>query len=274
MMLCRVVALAAAVHIGPLFAAESAPSLLIAENPETETDASQTQALAHFSEGMVTLTFDDSWRSQYEVALPILKTAGIKATFYITTQPVQKGWPAFMTPTELKELAAEGHEIAGHTVSHPDLTRLPPKTLADELTLSKSYLETLTGAHVTSFAYPYGSWNSRVERAVKEAGYQSARGVRIDNLNTPASDVYNLKALMPMGPRPVVDRLKALVNAAKEKKRWFILIFHNFGRDSGCCSMSAETFQQIVDYIKSSGIKTVTVSEGVGMMHVKTAVDR
>lgn len=38
-----------------------------------------------FSAGLVTLSFDDGWYSQYENALPILDNANIKASFYIVT---------------------------------------------------------------------------------------------------------------------------------------------------------------------------------------------
>jgi peptidoglycan/xylan/chitin deacetylase (PgdA/CDA1 family) len=38
-----------------------------------------------FSEGMVSLTFDDGWVSHYNTVLPILNNAGLKGSFYIIT---------------------------------------------------------------------------------------------------------------------------------------------------------------------------------------------
>lgn len=41
------------------------------------------------SEGVVSLTFDDGWASQYDNAWPILKTANFPGTFYIITNPMK-----------------------------------------------------------------------------------------------------------------------------------------------------------------------------------------
>ncbi len=49
--------------------------------PVVETDK--------FAAGMVSLTFDDGWTSQYDNALPILNAAGLKAGFYIITNEMQ-----------------------------------------------------------------------------------------------------------------------------------------------------------------------------------------
>ena len=61
----------------------------------------------------MTLSFDDSWISQYTTVLPILTTAGLKATFYITTQPILEGWSDFMTPAQVTEAQRMECEVQG-----------------------------------------------------------------------------------------------------------------------------------------------------------------
>jgi peptidoglycan/xylan/chitin deacetylase (PgdA/CDA1 family) len=65
-------------------------------------------------------------------------------------------------------------EIGAHTVSHPDLTKLPTSEQETEIRQCKSYLEKLLNGPVTSFAYPHGSWSETTVNTVREAGYTCA----------------------------------------------------------------------------------------------------
>ena len=41
------------------------------------------------SHGVISLTFDDGWQNQYDIALPLLQARGMKATFYVTTDQIR-----------------------------------------------------------------------------------------------------------------------------------------------------------------------------------------
>src|SRR5262249_14680478 len=73
-----------------------------------------------FSQGMVTLSFDDAWASQYTNALPILRSSGLPATFYLISTAIQNNakLPDRMTPAMATTIANDGHEIGGHTITH------------------------------------------------------------------------------------------------------------------------------------------------------------
>ncbi len=228
---------------------------------------------ASFSEGMVSITFDDSWRSQYDEALPILEAARIKAVFYIATQPVEKGWPAFMTREQIKDIADKGHEIGSHTVGHRNLAGLSPRKVNDELTVSKQYLEDLTGQTVKDFAYPFGGSNQRIESMAAGAGYLSARGVKIGDLVTPGSNRMKLNALLPQRRTPL-SAISAAIEDAKAKKRWLILAYHKVDNTGARFGVSPAMFQAAVDAIKAAGIKTVTVAEGVALMEHQAAAKK
>lgn len=140
----------------------------------------------------IAVTFDDGWRSQYNNALPVLTKYKIPATFYIYTGVI--GSPAYMTWDNLHTLVNLKMEIAGHTKSHPHLTKTNPSKLDEELVQSKQVLEKNLRVHVSDFAYPYGNYNDAIIKAVMEAGYTSGRtsnkGIRND-----FKDLYQLNVL-------------------------------------------------------------------------------
>ncbi|GAP58171.1 calcium ion binding protein [Arthrobacter sp. Hiyo1] len=64
---------------------------------------------------MVSLTFDDGNADQL-TAEATLRSLGLVGTFFITT-----GWidqPTYLTTANLQQIAADGNEIGGHTVTH------------------------------------------------------------------------------------------------------------------------------------------------------------
>lgn len=136
------------------------------------------------------VTFDDGYRDNYERAVPVLESKGIKATFFIATGFLGKtsrtfaGEYAMLEARQVQELAALGHEIGAHTVNHPKLTKVPLETAWEEIDASKRFLEDLIQGPICSFAYPKGNYNRAVKELVKEAGFQAAVTVQeglVDN---------------------------------------------------------------------------------------------
>jgi peptidoglycan-N-acetylglucosamine deacetylase len=66
-------------------------------------------------QGGVSLTFDDGTRNQLEKVVPVLDEFGFKGTFYIN--PKGADWQTRLSPWS--EVAAHGHEIGNHTLTHP-----------------------------------------------------------------------------------------------------------------------------------------------------------
>src|SRR6476646_9727332 len=72
----------------------------------------------------VSLTYDDGLNSQLDNAIPELDRLGFKATFFLTEQNVREG----RRLADWERVAADGHEVANHTVTHPcALQRLQPE---------------------------------------------------------------------------------------------------------------------------------------------------
>jgi peptidoglycan/xylan/chitin deacetylase (PgdA/CDA1 family) len=126
---------------------------------------------------LIGLFFDDAFLNQYEVALPVLREYGFRATFGVITGSIGKGhglWE-YMDKKHLKALADSGMDIASHTVNHVSLANnLTDKRLHQEVFDSKKALEAM-GFKVSTMVYPYYEWDDRVIACVKEAGYTCAR---------------------------------------------------------------------------------------------------
>jgi peptidoglycan/xylan/chitin deacetylase (PgdA/CDA1 family) len=135
--------------------------------------------------GTLSITLDDGYRDNFEVAAPILRRLNLPATFFVITgfmgtQTVapwdrhlirQPGW---MDWDQLRLLASQGFEIGCHTDSHIDLGTADAETVRSDLLVSKQKLDKQLGRPVQLFAYPFGGRHNISEqsrRLVREAGF-------------------------------------------------------------------------------------------------------
>lgn len=178
--------------------------------------------------GAVSLTIDDTGYDRVDT-LEILDDYGVKGTFFLNTGLLSQS--SFL---QNKFLAASqnGHEIGGHTVTHPDLVLVSDSQLAFELDDAQSYLETLTGKPVVSFAYPFGSDDARVRAAVGQR-YLAARDVWPDAIH-PATGQNMLRLGEAVGPfnwtdEQFVQERLAFATEAETTGGWAVEMYHNLG---------------------------------------------
>ena len=142
------------------------------------------------------ITFDDSWKSQYEVGWPIMKKLGYTFTMFVYTEGVGGGSLAggqAVTWEQLADLRDNGIDIQDHTATHQDLRegrtimtieggkRSKKKLtgaeyeqwLHNELVGSKQLLEQRLGIKVNCLSVPFGVYNDRVKQLAHEAGYEA-----------------------------------------------------------------------------------------------------
>jgi peptidoglycan/xylan/chitin deacetylase (PgdA/CDA1 family) len=135
--------------------------------------------------GTLSITLDDGYRDNFEVAAPILRKFGLPATFFVATGfigtqtvafwdrklPKAPGW---MDWDQLSSLVQQGFEIGGHTDTHIDLGTCDEETVWAELELSKRKLRERLGRPTPLFAYPFGSRTNICDRSralVRKAGF-------------------------------------------------------------------------------------------------------
>ena len=136
------------------------------------------------------LTFDDGYRDNFEIGLPILRELGIPACMYITTDFVRKRLPQLphdeavgfapkaLTQGQLQKLAKDPLITIGcHSATHRRLNDFWRKVWDEELVCSDQWLEETIGHEVMDFAFPYGQqtdlvWHS-ARKYLIETGYRS-----------------------------------------------------------------------------------------------------
>lgn len=211
---------------------------------------------------MVSITFDDAWKTQYTKALPILTKYNMKGTFYITTQYFNTSlYSGFMTRAQVKDLYVKGHEIGGHTVSHPNLTTVSLTKLRAELKNSKTTLDTLLGKPIKGIAYPFGEYNQTVIDEAKKIGYTNGRTVE-GGFNTKTTDPFRLYAISPSFTTPIAE-IKTAIDEAKRDGTWLAIAFHEIDTNGREYSNSPAYFEEVLKYLKESQVEVVTVEQGL-----------
>lgn len=118
----------------------------------------------------IILTFDDGEMNNFKNALPVLRTLGFPAYFFVTANRVGK--KGYMGWEELKELRDCDMFIGSHGLSHRILTELKDRDIQDELIGSKQILEQHLKINIDYLSVPRGFYDERVIRFAKEAGYK------------------------------------------------------------------------------------------------------
>jgi peptidoglycan/xylan/chitin deacetylase (PgdA/CDA1 family) len=100
-------------------------------------------------------------------------------------------WAGMMSWDDVRALAAEGHEVGSHSMSHALLPQCGDRELEHEVARSKERIEGAIGRRVDSFCYPNGDCDRRVIDAVRRAGYRRAVTTRAGH-NDPRSPALAL----------------------------------------------------------------------------------
>ena len=223
-----------------------------------------------FERGMVTITLDDGWATQYTKARPALNARNIDATYALVTNAVSQGWGGYMTKAQVQTLIAEGNDIASHTLTHPDLTTLSAAQLTSELQDSQAWLVgNLNLPAVPHFVVPYGIYDSTALAGIRQY-YASSRTVT-GGRNFRDTVVYELRANDVARSVPV-STVRGWIDQALAEKSWLILVFHEFvdGTPTRDTQYKTANFAAILDYARTRGALTVTLAQGVAMMEGRT----
>ena len=146
------------------------------------------QADWHGKKKAVTFSFDDGVMQDVRL-IEIFNRYGLKGTFNINSELLGKPGELVrngktvrhdkIMPCDLRRVYA-GHEVAAHSLTHPNLTRLEEPEIIRQVEEDRKRLSELCGYEVVGMAYPCGGVNNddRVAEIIqKNTGIQYARTI-------------------------------------------------------------------------------------------------
>ncbi|MBE6008958.1 MAG: hypothetical protein E7235_07155 [Lachnospiraceae bacterium] len=113
---------------------------------------------------MVALTFDDGPSKHTDRLLDIFAEYGGKGTFFVVGNILDN------RAETLKRTVAEGHQLAGHSWDHRQLTKLTGDDLVNQIMATRAKIYDLTGIDTPVIRPPYGSYNDEVKQVCKDHG--------------------------------------------------------------------------------------------------------
>jgi peptidoglycan/xylan/chitin deacetylase (PgdA/CDA1 family) len=173
------------------------------------------------------LTFDDGFRSNYFLAREVLEPLGLRAVFFVCPGIIELDAEArrsavaanirldpsssgdagleheLMAWEELRNLAALGHEIGSHGLTHRRLSETAPSESESEVVEAAKMIEERVGVTPRWFAFPFGnaaSINAAALDRVASCHRFCRSGVR--GVNAPGAPVLGLlsETLDPLDP--------------------------------------------------------------------------
>jgi len=117
----------------------------------------------------VQITFDDGNASDSAVALPLLVSRGLTASFFVIAGRI--GQPGSLGPGDVRALADAGMTIGSHGMRHVPWRSLDEPSLRMELDDAVPLISEAAGREVDQASCPFGSYDRRVLRALRERGF-------------------------------------------------------------------------------------------------------
>ena len=129
----------------------------------------------------VVITIDDSYKSVYQAAWPLLKSFAYPFTVFVYVEATDKNYPDYMTWEQIREMQAAGVDFQDHGYAHLHLAECPAG-LDEQTCRSWISIDLARGARIMArelgersrfLALPYGEYNSFVLAEAENMGYEA-----------------------------------------------------------------------------------------------------
>lgn len=183
-------------------------------------------------EAKIAFTMNCAWSADdIDKILEILEKNNVKITFFMVGNWIDK------YPEAVKKIYEAGHEIGTHSNTHPHVNQLSAEKNLEEIKLSVSKIEQITGNKTNLYRTPYGEYNNTVIKTAQENGYYTIQ--------------WNLDTLDYEGLTG-----EQMWNRIKNKlENGSIILSHNGTK------YTAESLDMLINNIKSKGFEIVKVSD-------------
>ncbi len=176
------------------------------------------------------ITFDDGYQHLADVLVDLMVEFGFKPVVFVPTSFIgrENRWDyshifrnaPHLSKQSIKKLADSGVEFGSHGHRHVDLTSRSQAELHEELMISKSVLEDMTGKPVRSISYPFGMTNTTVLEAARDCGYAAGFTMRFPSVDDHAlsmgryaiygyDTLFSIRRKLQPGPLQPIEKAKA-----------------------------------------------------------------
>lgn len=195
----------------------------------------------------ISYTFDDNCPNQLSVIEPMLNEYNIKGTFFPVINWVKDNHE-FIT-----KIAADGHEIGSHTVSHPNLAELSDEEAEAELHNSRTAIEEIIGNNYkcVTIAYPYCQAPKNINLVSNDYIVARICNGRVDSVGV---DMMNVSS-HPLGSvfnATTADKLQAIFESTLNKRGWSNLLFHEIDNGNGYSPFPSEEIRKSLVYLNNN----------------------
>lgn len=122
------------------------------------------------------ITFDDGFRDNLTVALPVLEKFQLPMTLFVSAGFLDQ--PAYLSTEDLREISRHPLiTIGAHGYWHRHFNRIPIEDARFELMASRRLLSGISRRTVDLLAWPFGECDQQLERLAAECGYRAAWSV-------------------------------------------------------------------------------------------------
>lgn len=193
----------------------------------------------HTERPRVALTLDAGASSEpTPYMLQVLRERHINITFFLTGTWIQQN------PDLARQMVTDGHEIANHSLTHPDFTLLSDEEIIAELNATERLmLETTGGTTRPFFRPPFGAYDERVLQVVAGQGYLPI--------------YWTLDSLDSVGePKTPAFLLERITTALSPTELYGAIILAHCGS-----AATAEALPAILDRFAAMGLEVRPLSE-------------
>jgi oligosaccharide reducing-end xylanase len=195
-----------------------------------------------FRTAAICYTFDDGCPNQLKMAVPLFDKYGFKLTLFTITSWANN-WAA------LKLAAENGHEVASHTVTHPNFGKISQQQQTFELQHSKDTIEScISPIKCLTIAYPYCVPGND---SICSKYYISARGCQgFIEPKTPGS-YYNVSSIGGgnLGTINTLSDFKLKFASAAKTNGWCVFLFHGIDDDGGYSPITSAELAKSIEYL-------------------------
>lgn len=134
-------------------------------------------------ERQVLITFDDGYMHLSDLLPELIERYSFQPLVFMPTYFIGKSnsWDyshlfrkvEHLDRSAIRKLSEAGVRFGSHGHRHLDLRFENNKGILEELTISKTILEDITGKEVSDISYPFGRYNMNVLEMVTQCGYQN-----------------------------------------------------------------------------------------------------